>query len=49
MKIICIFKKLLQRKNNNLILKLVYDLKLVRDIYYGYKYEIEWIWFGKNH
>ncbi len=38
---ICIFKKPLQRKNNILLFKLVYDLKLVRDIYYAYRYEIE--------
>jgi len=37
-KIIFIFKKLLQRILKK---KLVYDLKLVRDIYYGYRYEIE--------
>jgi len=37
-KIIFIFKKLLQRIFKK---KLVYDLKLVRDIYYGYRYEIE--------
>jgi hypoxanthine phosphoribosyltransferase len=47
--IIWIFKTLLQIKINILRLKLVYDLQLVKNIYYGYKYEIEWVWFVTNH